>query len=160
MFDDLMDTTFEESMDQCEFEPFDVPFELKQGVENFTPFTESTETEFLECSQPPIPMEDTNDAIPVITQVPEIENLQNTRIRKSNRTTDPNGFAISKEYKNILESWYIEHMSNPYPTAAQKDLWSRKLGLTKRFINNYFTNLRRRKSTIIRKICRTFVNGH
>lgn len=43
----------------------------------------------------------------------------------------------------ILKQWLNEHLDNPYPTYKEKEALSKESGLTKRQIQNWFTNARK-----------------
>ena len=48
-----------------------------------------------------------------------------------------------KRSVGILKNWLNNHIENPYPTYKEKDALSRESGLSKRQIQNWFTNARK-----------------
>lgn len=52
---------------------------------------------------------------------------------------------LPKETIQILNSWLLNHLNNPYPTAQEKRELLIKTGLTKIQLSNWFINVRRRK---------------
>lgn len=42
-----------------------------------------------------------------------------------------------------LKNWLYEHIDNPYPTDKEKAVLSKESGLSKRQIQNWFTNARK-----------------
>lgn len=52
---------------------------------------------------------------------------------------------LPKETIQVLNSWLLNHLNNPYPTAQEKRELLIKTGLTKIQLSNWFINVRRRK---------------
>lgn len=52
---------------------------------------------------------------------------------------------LPKETVQILNTWLLSHLQNPYPTPAEKNELLRQTGLTKIQLSNWFINVRRRK---------------
>ncbi len=50
---------------------------------------------------------------------------------------------FAKRSVNILKTWLNKHIDNPYPTHKEKDALSKESGLSKRQIQNWFTNARK-----------------
>eukprot|EP00347_Sterkiella_histriomuscorum_P019131 403342829 len=67
--------------------------------------------------------------------------LKITRIKNRRYIRMPN---FAKRSVNILKNWLNQHLDNPYPTHKEKDLLSQESGLSKRQIQNWFTNARKR----------------
>eukprot|EP00347_Sterkiella_histriomuscorum_P014705 403359865 len=51
---------------------------------------------------------------------------------------------FSKESTQVLKRWLIENVEHPYLKAIDKNLLSRESGLTKKQVQNWFTNIRKR----------------
>lgn len=52
---------------------------------------------------------------------------------------------LPKETVQILNTWLLDHLRNPYPTPQEKRELLIKTGLTKIQLSNWFINVRRRK---------------
>lgn len=52
---------------------------------------------------------------------------------------------LPKETVQILNTWLLDHLRNPYPTPQEKRDLLIKTGLTKIQLSNWFINVRRRK---------------
>lgn len=52
---------------------------------------------------------------------------------------------LPKETVQILNTWLLNHLNNPYPTQQEKRELLIKTGLTKIQLSNWFINVRRRK---------------
>ncbi|QLQ79746.1 hypothetical protein HG537_0C03950 [Torulaspora globosa] len=52
---------------------------------------------------------------------------------------------LPKETVQILNTWLLDHLRNPYPTPQEKRELLIKTGLTKVQLSNWFINVRRRK---------------
>lgn len=50
---------------------------------------------------------------------------------------------FAKRSVNTLKIWLNQHIDNPYPTHKEKELLSKESGLSKRQIQNWFTNARK-----------------
>jgi len=50
---------------------------------------------------------------------------------------------FSKRQVTQLKAWLNLHMENPYPTHRDKDALCRETGLSRRQIQNWFTNARK-----------------
>lgn len=66
--------------------------------------------------------------------------LKITRIKNRRYIRMPN---FPKRAVAVLKSWLHDHLDNPYPTHKEKELLSKESGLTKRQIQNWFTNARK-----------------
>ena len=66
--------------------------------------------------------------------------LKITRIKNRRYIRMPN---FPKKSVGILKNWLNNQIDNPYPTYKEKDLLSRESGLSKRQIQNWFTNARK-----------------
>lgn len=65
----------------------------------------------------------------------------------SNHANSHNGRRsnLPKETVQILNTWLLDHLRNPYPTPQEKRELLIKTGLTKIQLSNWFINVRRRK---------------
>lgn len=66
-----------------------------------------------------------------------------TRTNASGRTVKRTNLA--KEVVRVLNTWLLNHLDNPYPTAEEKQELLERTGLTKVQLSNWFINVRRRK---------------
>lgn len=66
--------------------------------------------------------------------------LKITRIKNRKYIRMPN---FPKRAVVILKNWLYEHLDNPYPTDKEKVQLSTDSGLSKRQIQNWFTNARK-----------------
>ncbi|CAB4254265.1 similar to Saccharomyces cerevisiae YGL096W TOS8 Homeodomain- containing protein and putative transcription factor found associated with chromatin [Maudiozyma barnettii] len=64
--------------------------------------------------------------------------------KKSHRMTGKRS-NLPKETVKILNNWLVNHLNNPYPTPAEKNVLLSQTGLTKIQLSNWFINVRRRK---------------
>lgn len=64
---------------------------------------------------------------------------------KKNVDTRQSRSNLPKETIQILNSWLLNHLNNPYPTSQEKRELLIKTGLTKIQLSNWFINVRRRK---------------
>ncbi|CAI2361186.1 unnamed protein product [Moneuplotes crassus] len=71
---------------------------------------------------------------------------QNLSKKPGNRTGIKN---IEKQKKSILVDWIREHRDNPYPTEDEKYQLAEATQLTAKQISNWFTNARKRHSSLI-----------
>ncbi len=46
--------------------------------------------------------------------------------------------------KDVLSGWLMSHIAHPYPTEAQKDALQQKAHISRKQLNNWFTNARKR----------------
>lgn len=66
--------------------------------------------------------------------------LKITRIRNRRYIRMPN---FAKRSVVVLKNWLHQHLDNPYPTHREKEILSKESGLSKRQIQNWFTNARK-----------------
>eukprot|EP01006_Ploeotia_vitrea_P021888 TRINITY_DN54297_c1_g1_i2.p1 TRINITY_DN54297_c1_g1~~TRINITY_DN54297_c1_g1_i2.p1 ORF type:complete len:700 (-),score=93.85 TRINITY_DN54297_c1_g1_i2:69-2168(-) len=59
---------------------------------------------------------------------------------------------LSDKSVSILKEWFLKHVSQPYPTATEKDLLCRQTGLTRTQVCNWFTNTRKRQWAQVREM--------
>lgn len=52
--------------------------------------------------------------------------------------------SLPDDAVGILKGWIFDHVENPYPTMAEKDMLGRRTGLSQLQIKNWFANARRR----------------
>ena len=84
---------------------------------------------------------DLSESTPVGTEEEQYKGaLKITRIKNRRYIRMPN---FSKRAVTILKSWLHEHLHNPYPTHKEKELLSKESGLSKKQIQNWFTNARK-----------------
>ncbi|CAB4255120.1 similar to Saccharomyces cerevisiae YGL096W TOS8 Homeodomain- containing protein and putative transcription factor found associated with chromatin [Maudiozyma barnettii] len=99
---------------------------------------------------PSINNESISPAPPIIKQDISVEAKSQIR-RKSEsmhkKTIDrrQSRSNLPKETIQVLNSWLLNHLNNPYPTAQEKRELLIKTGLTKIQLSNWFINVRRRK---------------
>ncbi|KAI9867635.1 MAG: hypothetical protein M1813_008435 [Trichoglossum hirsutum] len=55
------------------------------------------------------------------------------------------GARFSRASVGILKSWFMEHITHPYPTEKEKDELKRRTGLKRSQISNWLANTRRRE---------------
>jgi len=51
---------------------------------------------------------------------------------------------LPKKSTDILKNWFLQHIQNPYPCHEAKETLSRMTGLSRKQIQNWFTNTRKR----------------
>jgi hypothetical protein len=82
----------------------------------------------------------------VLKREPELEEKKTTLTAKtttdSSNTRGQKSRYLPPEVKQILQQWYIEHASNPYPTDEEKIALLKKTGLTRKTLDNWFVNTR------------------
>ena len=66
--------------------------------------------------------------------------LKITKVKNRRYIRMPN---FPKRSVNILKVWLQKHIDNPYPTHKEKDQLSKESNLSKRQIQNWFTNARK-----------------
>jgi hypothetical protein len=66
--------------------------------------------------------------------------LKVTKIKNRRYIRMPN---FPKRAVHILKQWLNEHLDNPYPSFKEKETLSKESGLSKRQIQNWFTNARK-----------------
>ncbi len=52
---------------------------------------------------------------------------------------------VAQQGTLLLRHWFYSHLSDPYPSQAEKQLLSEKTGLSVKQINNWFVNYRGRR---------------
>jgi hypothetical protein len=57
---------------------------------------------------------------------------------------DTSKSKLPKSATDILKQWFLNNVSNPYPSQEAKETLSNMTGLTKKQIQNWFTNSRKR----------------
>ncbi|KAJ3041789.1 hypothetical protein HDV00_008679 [Rhizophlyctis rosea] len=57
-----------------------------------------------------------------------------------------------KRKKAILEDWLLEHINNAYPTEAEKERLMRETDMTKKQLENWFINARRKDRGIMDRV--------
>jgi len=63
---------------------------------------------------------------------------------KVRRGTNPNYQRYSEETRELLEEWLLENKNHPYPQPEDLVMLMEKTGLSKRQLQNWFTNARKR----------------
>jgi hypothetical protein len=82
--------------------------------------------------------------------------LKVTKIKNRKYIRMPN---FPKRAVVVLKNWLYDHMENPYPTDKEKVQLSKDSGLSKRQIQNWFTNARKVHSYIhLLCLCRGYGN--
>lgn len=71
--------------------------------------------------------------------------LKITKIKNRKYIRMPN---FAKRSVQILKNWLNNHIDNPYPTHKEKESLSKESGLSKRQIQNWFTNARKVRISI------------
>lgn len=66
--------------------------------------------------------------------------LKITKIKNRRYIRMPN---FPKRAVHLLKQWLNDHLDNPYPSYKEKETLSKESGLTKRQIQNWFTNARK-----------------
>jgi len=66
--------------------------------------------------------------------------LKITRVKNRRYIRMPN---FPKRSVIVLKNWLNSHLDNPYPTYKEKESLSKESGLSKRQIQNWFTNARK-----------------
>lgn len=72
--------------------------------------------------------------------IPEFEDSKSKKKQNSGRRSN-----LPKETVQVLNTWLLNHLNNPYPTQQEKRELLIKTGLTKIQLSNWFINVRRRK---------------
>lgn len=72
--------------------------------------------------------------------IPEFEDAKSKKKQNSGRRSN-----LPKETVQVLNTWLLNHLNNPYPTQQEKRELLIKTGLTKIQLSNWFINVRRRK---------------
>ena len=87
------------------------------------------------------------EVLPSPTGKPTQQSASNStttaRTNASGRTVKRTNLA--KEVVRVLNTWLLNHLDNPYPTAEEKQELLERTGLTKVQLSNWFINVRRRK---------------
>ncbi|SMN22849.1 similar to Saccharomyces cerevisiae YGL096W TOS8 Homeodomain-containing protein and putative transcription factor found associated with chromatin [Maudiozyma saulgeensis] len=103
-----------------------------------------------ENSTPSISDESISPAPSIIKQDTPVES--DTQIRRKSESMNKKTIDrrqsrsnLPKETIQVLNSWLLNHLNNPYPTAQEKRELLIKTGLTKIQLSNWFINVRRRK---------------
>lgn len=75
------------------------------------------------------------------------DHCSSSHMHGSGSTSSHNGRRsnLPKETVQILNTWLLDHLRNPYPTPQEKRELLIKTGLTKIQLSNWFINVRRRK---------------
>lgn len=81
--------------------------------------------------------------------------LKITKIKNRRYIRMPN---FAKRSVNILKNWLHLHLDNPYPTHKEKETLSQESGLSKRQIQNWFTNARKVRELKKRKMENKLLN--
>ncbi len=55
---------------------------------------------------------------------------------------------LPKKATDVLKTWFLNHIQNPYPSHEAKETLSKLTGLSKKQIQNWFTNSRKVKIKI------------
>jgi len=50
---------------------------------------------------------------------------------------------LPKKATDILKNWFLNNIQNPYPSHEAKEMLSKMTGLTRKQIQNWFTNSRK-----------------
>jgi hypothetical protein len=50
---------------------------------------------------------------------------------------------LPKKATDILKTWFLENINNPYPSHEAKDSLGKLTGLSRKQIQNWFTNSRK-----------------
>ena len=55
---------------------------------------------------------------------------------------------LPKKATDVLKNWFLNNIQNPYPSHEAKEMLSKLTGLTRKQIQNWFTNSRKVKSLV------------
>lgn len=59
---------------------------------------------------------------------------------------------LPKKATDILKNWFLNNIQNPYPSHEAKEMLSKMTGLTRKQIQNWFTNSRKVLSIFLIKL--------
>ena len=74
-----------------------------------------------------------------------IDSPSNKGQEKARRKSKPLPFKskLPKKATDILRQWFLNNLKHPYPTHEDKEILSKATGLTRKQIQNWFTNTRK-----------------